>query len=48
MTVNSSAAVSADPVTIAVRSIHTMATGDRAAFDPLYHPRAAATRRRTA
>jgi len=25
---------------VAVRSIHTMAAGDRAAFEPLYHPRA--------
>jgi predicted ester cyclase len=40
MTASSSAAVAADPVTIAVRSIHTMATGDRAEFDLLYHPRA--------
>src|SRR5262249_11539243 len=40
MTVSSSAAVSADPVTVAVRSIHTMTKGDRAEFDPLYHPRA--------
>jgi predicted ester cyclase len=35
-----SAAVSADPITVAVRSIHVMAAGDRADFDPLYHPRA--------
>jgi predicted ester cyclase len=40
MTVSSSAAVSADPVTVAVRSIHTMTKGDRAEFEPLYHPRA--------
>ena len=33
-----SPAVSAEPVSVAVRSIHTMATGDRAAFDPLYDP----------
>ena len=39
MTVSSSA-VSADAIAVAVRSIHTMAAGDRAAFDPLYHPRA--------
>jgi len=40
MTVSPSAAVSADPVSVAVRSIHAMADGDRADFDPLYHPRA--------
>ena len=38
MTINTSAAVSADPVSVAVRSIHAMADGDRADFDPLYHP----------
>ena len=32
--------MSADPVSVAVRSIHTMADGDRADFDPLYHPEA--------
>ena len=36
----SSAAVSADPISVAVRSIHTMAEGDRADFDPLYDPQA--------
>jgi predicted ester cyclase len=41
MTTSSSSAVSADPITIAVRSIHAMAEGDRADFDSLYHPRAA-------
>jgi predicted ester cyclase len=40
MTVSFSSAVSADPVSVAVRSIHTMADGDRADFDPLYHPHA--------
>ena len=35
-----SSAVSADPVQVAVRSIHAMADGDRAEFDLLYHPRA--------
>ena len=40
MNANSSSAVSADPISVAVRSIHTMADGDRADFDPLYHPRA--------
>src|SRR6185437_9041309 len=29
-----------DPVSLVVRSIHAMASGDRADFDPLYHPRA--------
>jgi predicted ester cyclase len=38
MTNDTSAAVSADPVSVAVRSIHAMADGDRADFDPLYHP----------
>jgi len=32
--------VSADPVAVAVQSIHAMAVGDREAFDPLYDPRA--------
>jgi predicted ester cyclase len=40
MAASSSSAVSADPVSIAVRSIHAMADGDRADFDSLYHPRA--------
>lgn len=40
MTANPSAAVSADPISVAVRSIHTMADGDRADFDLLYDPRA--------
>jgi predicted ester cyclase len=40
MTANASSAVSADPTTVAVRSIHLMADGDRAAFDALYHPSA--------
>ena len=35
-----SPAVSADPVSVAVRSVHAMADGDRADFDLLYHPRA--------
>jgi predicted ester cyclase len=38
MTINSPTAVSVDPVSVAVRSIHAMADGDRAHFDPLYHP----------
>src|SRR5262249_44832811 len=36
-----SPAVSADPISVAVRSIHAMADGSRADFDFLYHPRAA-------
>jgi len=38
MTAPSASTVSADPVSVAVRSIHNMADGDRADFDPLYHP----------
>src|SRR5689334_20537397 len=40
MTASSSPAVSADPISVAVRSIHAMANGDRADFDLFYHPRA--------
>jgi predicted ester cyclase len=36
----SAGSVAADPVSVAVRSIHAMADGDRAEFDPLYHPAA--------
>jgi predicted ester cyclase len=36
MTASASSAVSADSVDVAVRSIHAMAEGDRAAFEPLY------------
>lgn len=36
MTASASSAVSADPIAVAVRSIHAMAEGDRAAFEPLY------------
>jgi len=36
----SSSSVSADPISVAVCSIHAMATGDRIDFDLLYHPRA--------
>ena len=32
--------VSADPVSVAVRSIHAMADGERPEFDDLYHPTA--------
>ena len=39
MTANLSAAVP-DLAAVAVRSIHAMADGDRAAFEPLYHPQA--------
>jgi predicted ester cyclase len=35
-----SPAVSADPISVAVRSIHAMADGDRAEFALLCHPRA--------
>ncbi len=38
MTASSSSAVSADPIAVAVRSIHAMAGGARDDFDPLYHP----------
>src|SRR5215217_379204 len=38
MSVSSSSTVSADPISVAVRSIHAMADGDRAEFDSLYHP----------
>ena len=41
MTTSPSSTVSADPVSVAVRSIHAMADSERAAFDPLYHPHAA-------
>jgi len=41
MTISSSAAaVSAGPASVAVASIHAMASCDRAGFGPLYHPRA--------
>jgi predicted ester cyclase len=40
MTVRPTAAVSADPVSVAVRSIHAMAEGDRAHFDQFYDPQA--------
>jgi predicted ester cyclase len=40
MSVQPSAAVSTDPIAVAVRSIHTMADGQRADFDTLYDPRA--------
>ena len=36
----SSSSVSADPISVAVCSIHAMATGDRIDFDLLYHPHA--------
>src|SRR5215472_15953627 len=41
MTASSSPAVSADPISVAVRSCHAMADGDRADFDLLFHARAA-------
>jgi predicted ester cyclase len=40
MAASPSSAVSADPVSVAVSSIHTMADGDPANFESLYHPRA--------
>jgi predicted ester cyclase len=40
MTVHSSPAVSADPTSLVVRSIHAMASGERTVFDTLYHPNA--------
>src|SRR5919199_5318662 len=46
MSLASSSAVAADPVSVAVRSIHTMAEGDRAAFELLYHPSAVARENR--
>ncbi len=38
MTANLSSAVSADPISVAVRTIHAMADGNRAESDLLYHP----------
>ena len=29
---------SADPVAVAIRSLHTMATGGRSDFDAVFHP----------
>src|SRR5689334_21242235 len=40
MTTQPTSAVSADPIAVAVRSIHAMARGDRADFDAIYHPQA--------
>ena len=40
MTANISADALADSVSLAVRSIHAMADGDRADFDALFHPAA--------
>jgi hypothetical protein len=40
MSVQPTSAVSADPLSVAVRSIHIMADGQRADFDPLYGPEA--------
>jgi predicted ester cyclase len=40
MNVTPSSAVAADPISIVVRSIHTMADGDLADFEPLYQPHA--------
>ena len=41
MTTQVPSTVSTDPIAVVVRSIHALAEGDRAAFDPLYDPRAA-------
>jgi predicted ester cyclase len=38
MTAHVSSALSTDPIAVAVRSIHAMASGERADFEPLYHP----------
>ena len=38
MNTRTASAVSADPISVAVRSIHAMADGERARFDLLYHP----------
>jgi predicted ester cyclase len=38
MTANPCSTVSTEPMSVAVRSIHTMADGDRADFNLLYHP----------
>jgi predicted ester cyclase len=40
MTTHPTSAVSADPIAVAIRSIHAMAHGDRADFDALYYPAA--------
>ena len=40
MTASPSTAISAGLISVAVRSIHAMADGNRADFEPLYHPRA--------
>ena len=40
MTSHPTSAVPADPIAVAIRSIHAMAHGDRADFDSLYHPEA--------
>ena len=38
MDINTTDGPSADPVAVAVRSLHTMAGGDRADFDAVVHP----------
>jgi predicted ester cyclase len=40
MTATTSTSVSLDPILVAVRSIHAMANGELADFEPLYHPSA--------
>ena len=41
MDAKSAAVSTADPVALAVRSLHAMADGDRADFDAVFHPHAA-------
>jgi len=38
MEINTSDGLSADPVGVAIRSLHTMATGGRSDFDAVFHP----------
>ncbi len=40
MSIHTPADVTTDPIAVVVRSIHAMAEGDRAAFEPLYQPSA--------
>ena len=38
MDINTTDGSSADPVAVAMRSLHTMATGGRSDFDVVFHP----------
>src|SRR4029079_9841363 len=38
MDINTTDGPSADPVAVAIRSLHTMATGGRSDFDAVFHP----------